>query len=44
LKRQEHDVEGSLRVGVGAALGKVGGIFVKALVGFVMLGVAAWNF
>jgi uncharacterized protein len=44
LNRQEHGVEGSVRVGVGAALGKVGGLFAKTLIGFMMLGVAAFNF
>ena len=44
LTRKEHGIEGSVRVGVGAALGKVGGLFAKTLVGFLMLGVAAWNF
>jgi uncharacterized protein YqgC (DUF456 family) len=44
LTRREHGIEGSVRVGVGAALGKVGGLFAKTLTGFVMLGVATWNF
>ncbi|HIA47370.1 MAG TPA: DUF456 domain-containing protein [Candidatus Hydrogenedentes bacterium] len=44
LTRKEHGLEGSARVGVGAALGKVGGLFAKTVVGFVMLGVVAWNF
>ena len=44
LTRKEHGLEGSLRVGTGAALGKVAGLFAKTLVGFVMLGVAALNF
>lgn len=44
LTRKEHGLEGSVRVGVGAALGKVAGLFAKTSVGFVMLGVAAWSF
>ena len=44
LNRQEHGLEGSVRVGIGAALGKVGGLFAKTVVGFTMLGVAAMNF
>lgn len=44
LTRKEHGFEGSVRVGVGAALGKVAGLFAKTFVGFAMLGVAAWNF
>lgn len=44
LQRQEHSVDGAFRVGVGAALGKVAGLFAKTFIGFAMLGVAAWSF
>lgn len=44
LNRQEHVIEGAIRVGIGAALGKVGGLFAKTLIGFAMLGVAVINF
>ncbi|MFP6582409.1 MAG: DUF456 family protein [Candidatus Hydrogenedentota bacterium] len=44
LQRQEHSIDGAVRVGFGAALGKVTGLFAKTFIGFVMLTVAAWNF
>ena len=42
--RQQKDLEGAMKVGFGAALGKVAGLFAKSFVGFAMLGIAAWNF
>lgn len=42
--RQHKDLEGSVKVGLGAAMGKVAGIFAKSLVGFIMLGLAYWSY
>lgn len=43
-RQREEGIEGAVRVGFGAALGKVGGLLAKSITGFIMLGVAAWNF
>ena len=40
----DKDVAQASRVGMGAALGKVAGLFAKTFIGVAMLIVAAWNF
>ena len=42
--RQNKDLEGAVKVGIGAALGKVAGIFAKSFIGFAMLGIAYWSY
>ena len=41
---QDKEIEDAMRVGFGAALGKVGGLFAKSFIGFTMLAIAAWNY
>ena len=42
--QHEKTVHASLRTGVGAALGKIGGLFAKLFCGFGMLAAAWWTF
>ncbi len=43
-KHQEKELEDAMKVGFGAALGKVGGLFAKSLIGFIILAIAAWTY
>lgn len=43
-QQREEGFDGAVRVGFGAALGKVAGLLGKSITGFIMLGVAAWGF
>lgn len=43
-KHQEKELEDAMKVGFGAALGKVGGLFAKSFIGFIMLAIAAWTY
>lgn len=43
-QQREEGIDGAVRVGFGAALGKVAGLLAKSIAGFIMLGVAAWTF
>ncbi len=42
--QHEKGVHASLRTGVGAALGKIGGLFAKLICGFVILLIAYWSY